>query len=97
MLNFRSKKIILPLYFCVLAALLFPALTQAEFGGSGSKAANEATEQRAVKESLRTEKKRRKLKKRLKPNKGNQQKLKHRQRTSSRINRLHSNWFAGCA
>ncbi|MEQ1544460.1 hypothetical protein [Methyloglobulus sp.] len=50
MLNFRSKKIILPLYFCALSALLFPALTQAELGGSGSKAANEATEQRAVKE-----------------------------------------------
>lgn len=49
MLNFKSKKIILPLYFCVLSALLFPALTQAELGGSGGKASNEAAEQRAVK------------------------------------------------
>lgn len=49
MLHFKSKKIILPLCFCVLSALLFPALTQAELGGSGSKAANQAAEQRAVK------------------------------------------------
>ena len=50
MLNFKSKKIILTLYFCVLSALLFPAITQAELGGSGSKAANEAAEQRAARE-----------------------------------------------
>ncbi|ESS71958.1 hypothetical protein MGMO_81c00040 [Methyloglobulus morosus KoM1] len=49
MLHFKSKKIILPLYFCALSALLFPALTQAELGSSGSKAANQAAEQRAVK------------------------------------------------
>jgi len=48
MFNFKSKKIILASYFCVLSTLLFPALTQAELGGSGSKAANQAEEQRAA-------------------------------------------------
>jgi cell division protein FtsB len=50
MLNFKSKKIILPLYFCLLSALLFPAVTQAELGGSGSTAARDAAAQKEAKE-----------------------------------------------
>ncbi len=49
MLSFKSKKTILPLYFCVLTALLFPTLSQAELGGSGDVAAGQAAEQRAIK------------------------------------------------
>lgn len=49
MFNFKSKKMILPLYFCVLSALLSPALTQAELGGSGSTAARDVAAQRAAK------------------------------------------------
>jgi hypothetical protein len=49
MLHFKSKKMILPLYFCVLSALLSPALTQAELGGSGGTAARDVAAQRAVK------------------------------------------------
>lgn len=50
MLRFKSKKITLPLTICLLAALLTPALAQAELGGSGGKAARDAAEQRAVRE-----------------------------------------------
>lgn len=50
MLNFKSKKIMLLLYFCALVTLILPSLSQAELGGSGSKAANEAAEQRATRE-----------------------------------------------
>ena len=57
MLNFKSKKFILPLYFCVLSALLFPAITHAELGGSGSKAASDAAEQRATQERRHEKKK----------------------------------------
>lgn len=56
-MNFKSKKIILPLYFCLLSALLFPALSYAELGSSGSKAAGEAAEQRAAKERKKEKKK----------------------------------------
>lgn len=56
MFNFKSKKMILPLYFCVLSALLSPALTQAELGGSGSTAARDVAAQKAAKE-LKLEKK----------------------------------------
>ena len=57
MFKFKIKKIALPLCFCVLAALLFPALAQAELGGSGGTAARDAAEQRAAKEK-KLEKKR---------------------------------------
>ncbi len=50
MLHSKSKKFTLPLYFCLLSALLSPALTQAELGGSGGKAARDAAEQRAARE-----------------------------------------------
>jgi hypothetical protein len=56
MLHFKSKKMILPLYFCLLSALLSPALTQAELGGSGSTAARDVAAQRAAKE-IKLEKK----------------------------------------
>jgi hypothetical protein len=48
MLQIKSKKITLPLYLCLLSALLSPALAQAELGGSGGKAARDAAEQRAA-------------------------------------------------
>jgi hypothetical protein len=48
MLQIKSKKIILPLYLCLLSALLTPTLAQAELGGSGGKAARDAAEQRAA-------------------------------------------------
>jgi hypothetical protein len=70
MLTIKSKKNILPLYFCVLSTLLFPAVTHAELGGSGSKAAMEAAEQRAAKER-KLEKK--KLEAEAKKNSGAQQ------------------------
>lgn len=50
MLSFKSNKIILAACFCILSALLFPTLAQAELGGSGSTAARDAAEQRAAKE-----------------------------------------------
>jgi hypothetical protein len=52
MLHFKSKKITLPLYFCMVSALLSPPLAQAEggLGGSGRIAAGQAEEQRAAKE-----------------------------------------------
>ncbi len=50
MLNFKSKKITLPLYFCVLVALLSPVIAQAELGASGGTAARDAAAQRAAKE-----------------------------------------------
>lgn len=56
-MNFKSKKTILPLYFCLLSALLFPGLSQAELGGSGDKAAGQAAEQRAAKERKLAKKK----------------------------------------
>lgn len=56
-MNFKSKKFTLPLYFCLLSALLSPALTQAELGGSGSTAARDAAAQKAAKE-MKLEKKR---------------------------------------
>jgi hypothetical protein len=49
MISLKSNKTLLALFFCVLSALLVPAIAQAELGGSGSKAANEAAEQRAAK------------------------------------------------
>lgn len=57
MFNFKSKKITLPLYFCVLSALLSPVLAQAELGGSGGLAADQAAEQRAAKEKKLEQKK----------------------------------------
>ncbi|MEQ1560157.1 MAG: hypothetical protein ABL933_14640 [Methyloglobulus sp.] len=50
MFNFKSKKMLMPLFFGVVSVLLAPTLAQAELGGSGSKAANEAAEQRAARE-----------------------------------------------
>jgi hypothetical protein len=50
MLQIKSKKITLPLYVCLLSALLSPVLAQAELGGSGGKAARDAAEQRAARE-----------------------------------------------
>jgi hypothetical protein len=50
MLNIQSKKMTLPLTFCLVLALLVPALAQAELGGSGSSAARDAAEQKAAKE-----------------------------------------------
>jgi hypothetical protein len=50
MFNFKSKKVTLPLYLCLLTALLSPAIAQAELGGSGGTAARDAAEQRAAKE-----------------------------------------------
>ena len=49
MLQIKSKKITLALYFCVLSALLSPVLAQAELGGSGSTAARDVAAQRAAK------------------------------------------------
>lgn len=48
MLYFISKKIRLSLFVCVLSALLFPALTQAEPYGTGNIASKRAEEQRAA-------------------------------------------------
>jgi hypothetical protein len=56
MLNFKSKKVLLPLYFCVVSALLFPTLTQAELGGSGSTAARDVAAQRAAQEAVKERK-----------------------------------------
>ncbi|MEQ1559767.1 MAG: hypothetical protein ABL933_12615 [Methyloglobulus sp.] len=50
MLHFKSKKMIVPLWFCLLSALLVPTLAQAELGGSGGLAASQAAEQRAATE-----------------------------------------------
>ncbi|MBK8817426.1 MAG: hypothetical protein IPN42_18940 [Methylococcaceae bacterium] len=50
MYKFRSKKMILPLCFCVLSALLTPALVHAELGGSGNTAARDIAAQREAQE-----------------------------------------------
>ncbi|ESS66469.1 hypothetical protein MGMO_191c00030 [Methyloglobulus morosus KoM1] len=50
MFNFKSKKMLLTLFFCVLAALIVPTMAQAELGGSGSTAARDVAAQRAEKE-----------------------------------------------
>lgn len=50
MLHFKSKKMLLTLFFCVLSVLLVPTIAQAELGGSGSTAARDAAEQKAAKE-----------------------------------------------
>ncbi len=57
MFNFKSKKIILPLFFSVLLALLSAPLAHAELGGSGGSAARDAAEQRAAKERKLEQKK----------------------------------------
>lgn len=49
MFKSKSKKIALPLFFCVLSGLLFPGITYAELGSSGGLAADQAAEQRAAK------------------------------------------------
>lgn len=46
MLDFKSKKIMMPLYLGMLSVLLSPALTQAEPYGTGDIASKRATEQR---------------------------------------------------
>jgi hypothetical protein len=60
MLNFKSKKITLPLFLSVLLALLFPTLTLAEPYGTGDIASTRAEEQRAAiakrKERIKKEK-----------------------------------------
>lgn len=48
MFHLKSKKIILPLYLSALAALLSPALTQAEPYGTGDISSKRAAEQRAA-------------------------------------------------
>lgn len=61
-LNIKSKKIILPLCFCAISGLLFPALTQADTaillaaGDSGNIASGQAAQQRAAKEKKAAEK-----------------------------------------
>ncbi len=50
MFKFKSKKMILPLCFCVLSALLIPALVHAELGGSGNTAARDIAAQREAQE-----------------------------------------------
>jgi len=50
MFNFKSKKMLLTLFFCVFSALLVPTIAQAELGGSGSTAARDVAAQRAAKE-----------------------------------------------
>ncbi len=50
MFTFKSKKMLLTLAFCVVSALLVPAIAQAELGGSGSTAARDVAAQRAAKE-----------------------------------------------
>ena len=50
MFTFKSKKMILPLCFCVLSALLTPALVHAELGGSGNTAARDIAAQREAQE-----------------------------------------------
>ena len=50
MFNFKSKKMILPLCFCILSALLTPALVHAELGGSGNTAARDIAAQREAQE-----------------------------------------------
>ena len=59
MFNFKSKKMTLPLTFCLVLALLAPALAQAELGGSGSTASRDAAAQMEAKER-KLEKKRQK-------------------------------------
>lgn len=54
MLLFKSKKMTLPLWLCLIAVLLLPALTQADTAivlaasETGEKAANQAADQRAA-------------------------------------------------
>lgn len=55
MITFKK---ILPLYICLLLALLTPPLAQAELGGSGSTAARDVAAQREAKERKLAEKKR---------------------------------------
>ena len=50
MFTFKSKKMLLTLFLCVISALLVPAIAQAELGGSGSTAARDVAAQRAAKE-----------------------------------------------
>jgi hypothetical protein len=50
MFTFKSKQIFLPLLLCLTGLVLSPVTAQAELGGSGSKAANQAAEQRAARE-----------------------------------------------
>ncbi|MEI6066987.1 MAG: hypothetical protein WCP96_06590 [Methylococcaceae bacterium] len=47
MLHIKSKKITLPLFFCVMSAILSPALGQAA-SETGSIAANKAADQKAA-------------------------------------------------
>jgi hypothetical protein len=56
MFTFKSKKMLVTLFFCVISALLVPAIAQAELGGSGSTAARDVAAQKAAKE-LKLEKK----------------------------------------
>jgi hypothetical protein len=60
MLNFKSKKMTLPLFLSLLIALLAPVLTQAEPYGTGDIASTRAEEQRAAiakrKERIKKEK-----------------------------------------
>jgi uncharacterized MAPEG superfamily protein len=49
MFTFKSKKMLLTLFLCVISTLLVPAIAQAELGGSGSTAARDVAAQRAAK------------------------------------------------